>query len=57
MYLVPILSDNKNLVSLLYFAQNQYLHYMKYLQLVPLSKFNEEIVTDLDGWTNCKYFI
>ena len=57
MYLIPVLSDNKNLVPLLYFAQNQYLYYTKYLQLILLSKFNKKIVTDLDGWTNCKYFI
>ena len=57
MYLVHVLSDNKNLVSLLYFAQNQSLYYMKCLQLVFLSKFNRKIVTDLDRETNCKHFV
>ena len=48
MYLVSVLSDNKDLVSLLYFAQNQFLYYTKCLQLILLSKFNEKIVTNLN---------
>ena len=50
-------TDNKDLVLLLYFAQNQSLYYTKCLQLVPPSKFVAILGYNLDEWTNYKHFI
>ena len=42
MFLVLVLSDNKNLVPLLYFVQNQSLYYTECLQLEKIMDNNKK---------------